>query len=107
LFFSRSYLQLMFSGALIGMANGALLSGSWALATDLAVNGEEAKYLGLTNLAMAGGSALARLIGPVIDLFNNMREGLGYQVMLLICFVSLVIGTVIIMKVKQTKPLRQ
>ena len=107
LFFSRSYLQLMFSGALIGMANGALLSGSWALATDLAVNGEEAKYLGLTNLAMAGGSALARLIGPVIDLFNGMSQGLGYQVMLLICFVSLVIGTVIIVKVKQKKPLAQ
>ena len=104
LFFSRSYLQLMFSGALIGMANGALLSGSWALATDLAVNGEEAKYLGLTNLAMAGGSALARLIGPVIDLFNGISRGLGYQVMLLICFVSLIIGTVTIVKVKQTKP---
>ena len=89
LLFSRSYLQLMFAGALIGMANGALLSGSWALATDLAVNGEEAKYLGLTNLAVAGGSALARLIGPVIDLFNGIRQGLGYQVMLLFCFVSL------------------
>ena len=96
----------MFSGALIGMANGALLSGSWALATDLAVNGEEAKYLGLTNLAMAGGSALARLIGPVIDLFNGISQGLGYQVMLLICFVSL-IGTLIIVKVKQKKPLAQ
>ena len=105
LFFSRSYIQLMFSGALIGMANGALLSAGWALATDLAVNGEEAKYLGLMNLAVAGGSALARLIGPLIDFFNGMSPGLGYQVMLLICFVSLVIGTIIIVKVKQTKPL--
>ena len=39
--FSRNYLQLMFAGALIGMANGALLSGSWALATDLAVGGKK------------------------------------------------------------------
>ena len=104
---SKNYLQLMFSGALIGMANGALLSGSWALATDLAVNGEEAKYLGLTNLAMAGGSALARLIGPVIDFFNAMRQGLGYQVMLLVCLGSFIIGTLIILKVRQIKPLRQ
>jgi len=104
LFFSRSYLQLMFSGALIGMANGALLSAGWALATDLAVNGEEAKYLGLMNLAVAGGSALARLIGPVIDLCNNIRQGLGYQVMLLICFTSLIAGTLILIKVKQKKP---
>ena len=104
LFFSRNYLQLMFSGALIGMANGAMLSGSWALATDLAINGEEAKYLGLTNLAMAGGSALARLIGPVIDVFNGMKQGLGYQVMLLVCLGSLIVGTLILIKVKQKKP---
>ena len=104
LLFSRTYLQLMFAGALIGMANGALLSGSWALATDLAVNGEEAKYLGLTNLAMAGGSALARLIGPVIDVFNGMKQGLGYQVMLLVCLTSLIAGTLILIKVKQKKP---
>jgi len=101
--FSRNYLQLMFAGALIGMANGALLSGSWALATDLAVGGEEAKYLGLTNLAVAGGSALARLFGPVIDVFNSMRQGLGYQVMLLLCLTSLIAGTLILLKVKQTK----
>jgi MFS family permease len=97
----------MFAGALIGMANGALLSGSWAMATDLAVNGEEAKYLGLTNLAMAGGSALARLIGPVIDFFNGMRQGLGYQVMLLFCLGSLILGTLIILKVKPIKPTAQ
>ena len=103
LLFSRNYLQLMFAGALIGMANGALLSGSWALATDLAVGGEEAKYLGLTNLAVAGGSALARLFGPVIDVFNSMRQGLGYQVMLLLCLTSLIAGTLILLKVKQTK----
>ena len=104
---SRSYMQVMFAGAFIGMANGALLSGSWALATDLAVNGEEAKYLGLTNLAMAGGSALARLIGPVIDFFNGMRQGLGYQVMLLVCLTSLIAGTLILLKVKPPKPLAQ
>jgi MFS family permease len=105
LFFSRSYLQLMFSGALLGIANGALLSASWALATDLAVNGEEAKYLGLTNLAMAGGSALARLVGPVIDFFNGISQGLGYQVMLLVCLISFVTGAVLILKVKRIKPL--
>jgi Na+/melibiose symporter-like transporter len=105
LFFSHNYIQIMFSGALLGIANGALLSAGWALATDLAINGEEAKYLGLTNLAMAGGSALARLVGPVIDSFNGIRHGLGYQVMLLVCFISFIVGAILIVKVKQTKPL--
>ena len=105
LFLSHNYMQIMVSGALLGIANGALLSAGWALATDLAVNGEEAKYLGLTNLAMAGGSALARLVGPVIDFFNGINQGLGYQIMLLVCFISFIAGAILILKVKHNKPL--
>ncbi len=101
LFFSHSYISIMLSGALLGIANGVLLSSSWALATDLAAGGAEGRYLGVTNIALAGGSALARLVGPVIDFFNNITSGLGYQVMLLICFAGFIIGTLLIMKVKQ------
>jgi Na+/melibiose symporter-like transporter len=100
LFFSQSYIHIMLSGALLGIANGAFLSSSWALATDLVVKGEEARYLGLTNLAIAGGSALARLIGPVIDFFNAQSAGLGYQVMLGVCFICFVAGALLLMKTK-------
>jgi MFS family permease len=103
LFFSRNYVQVMLSGAILGVANGALLSASWAMAADLSVKGEEAKYMGVTNLAMAGGSALARLVGPVIDFFNGFRQGAGYQVMLLVCFISFIAGAVLVVKVKHTK----
>jgi len=103
LFLSQNYVQIMLCGAILGIANGALLSASWALATDLAVKGEEAKYLGLTNLAMAGGSALARLVGPLIDFFNGISEGAGYQVMLLVCFVCFIAGGLLVMKVKHVK----
>jgi Na+/melibiose symporter-like transporter len=103
LFFSRNYAQVMLSGAILGVANGALLSASWALAADLSVKGEEAKYMGVTNLAMAGGSALARLVGPVIDFFNGFRQGAGYQVMLLVCFISFITGAVLVVKVKHTR----
>jgi len=106
LFLSRNYIHIMFSGALLGIANGALLSSSWALATDLAVKGEEARYLGVTSLAMSGGSALARLVGPVIDFFNQISSGLGYQVMLLVCFICFVVGALLIIKIRQHEPLR-
>lgn len=103
LFFSRNYIQVMVAGGILGIANGALLSASWALATDLAIKGEEARYLGVTNLAMAGGSALARLIGPVIDFFNGISTNSGYKVMLLICFLSFIAGALFIAKIKQVK----
>ncbi len=100
LFFSRSYVPVILSGAILGIASGAFLSTSWALATDLVGEGEEAKYLGLANLALAGGSAVARLIGPVIDFFNGLSPNLGYSVMLLTCFVCFIAGSLLILRVK-------
>ncbi len=84
----------------MGIAIGAFMSTNWALATDLVQKGEEAKYLGLANMATAGGAALARLIGPVIDFFNAQSAGLGYQVMLGACFVYFVVGALLILKIK-------
>ena len=76
------------------------MSTNWALATDLVPEGEEARYLGLTNIATAGGAALARLIGPVIDFFNASSPNLGYSVMLGACFIYFIIGSAMLLKVK-------
>jgi Na+/melibiose symporter-like transporter len=100
LFFSHSYGAVMFSGALLGISSGAFMSSNWALATDLVPKGEEARYLGLTNLATAGGAALARLIGIAIDPLNAYSPGLGYQVMLGACFIYFVAGSLLLLKIK-------
>lgn len=98
--FQHSYILIILSAGLIGISFGAFMSTNWALATDLVLKGEEARYLGLTNLATAGGAALARLIGPVIDFFNAYTPGLGYQVMLLVSFIYFIAGSVLLMKIK-------
>jgi MFS family permease len=82
------------------VALAAFSSTNWALATDLVPKGEEARYLGLANMATAGGGALARLIGPVMDFANNRVANLGYSVMLLACTAYLVAGALILLKVK-------
>ncbi len=97
----------MLSGALLGFSFGAFMSTNWALATDLVAKGEEARYLGLTNLATAGGSALTLfIIGPMIDLLNAHSPGLGYQTMFLVSFTCLVIGSLLILKIKGQAQLR-
>jgi Na+/melibiose symporter-like transporter len=100
IFFFHDYGYIIFGGAILGVATGAFMSSNWALATDLVAKGEEARYLGLTNLATAGGAALARLIGPVIDFFNTHTPDLGYQVMLGACFIYFITGSALIMKIK-------
>jgi len=101
IFFSTGYGVLIAGGAIIGIATGAFMSSNWALATDLVPGGEEARYLGLTNMATAGGAALARLIGPVIDYFNRFDAGLGYQVMLGACFAYFVAGSLLLLKIRR------
>jgi len=100
LFFSHSHSSALVAGGIIGISTGAFTSSNWALATDLVAQGEEAKYLGLTNLATAGGSALARLIGPVIDFFNAYRPNLGYSVMLLVCFICFFAGSMLVLRIR-------
>jgi Na+/melibiose symporter-like transporter len=99
-FFSTSYPVIMLSGGLLGISFGAFMSTNWALATDLVAKGEEARYLGLTNLATAGGGALGRLIGPIIDLVNAYRAGWGYLAMLAICFICFVAGSLLLLKIR-------
>ncbi|MBA7699741.1 hypothetical protein ES703_108443 [subsurface metagenome] len=103
IFLSHSYGSIIFAAGIIGIALGAFTSTNWALATDLVPKGEEARYLGLTNLATAGGAALARLIGPVIDFLNKYAPALGYQVMLGACFTYMVVGSLLIIKIKKAR----
>jgi MFS family permease len=100
LFFAHSYGAIIFCGALLGISTGAFMSSNWALATDLVPKGEEARYLGLANVATAGGAALARLIGLAIDPLNIYSHGLGYQVMLGACFIYFAVGSLLLMRIK-------
>ena len=92
---------IMLSGGLVGIAFGAFMSSNWALATDLAPKGEEARFLGLTNLATAGGAALARLIGPLIDFGNSLSPNLGYSFMFLACFIYFIVGSLLLLKIRR------
>ena len=87
-------------GLLIGLAVGLFLPACWALATDLTPPGEGARLLGLTNLATAGGAALARLNGPMIDGANALEPLLGYRLMLLLTACLFAGGALVMLKVR-------
>jgi Na+/melibiose symporter-like transporter len=100
LFFSGSLWQLIMAGSILGLGFGAFACANWALATDLVAPGEEARYLGITNIATAGGGAIVGLMGLLIDIFNADIPGRGYQFMLLTCFCCLLLGALLVLKVK-------
>jgi len=101
LFLFRSEEFILIAAILMGIGFGGLWASNWALATDIVPKDETGKYIGLTNLATAGGSALARLKGPMIDFFNARRFGLGYTAMLTSSFASLIASSALLWGIKE------
>jgi len=98
---SQEYGSVLWAAGIIGIAMGIFNSSNWALATDFAPKGEEARYLGVANMATAGGAVLARVIGPGIDFFNNRNPLSGYTFMLMMCLAYFLIGSALVWKIKR------
>ena len=96
-----SLTTLLIAAGMTGFGIGTFGVTNWAMATELVVRGEEARYLAIANMAAAGGAALARLIGPVIDHFNRVELNLGYQVMLGACLVYFIVGGLLVAKARR------
>jgi MFS family permease len=93
---------------IIGAGMGFYLTTNWTLAVRMAPSDQAGKFMGLTNLATAGASAIGRLEGPLIDFANDLHPGvfLGYKFMFLFCFacslISLILFNVFQQKTKKT-----
>jgi len=98
---TNEYAPVLWAAVIIGLAMGIFNSSNWALATDFAPKGEEARYLGVANMATAGGAVLARVIGPGIDFFNSRHALSGYNFMLIMCLVYFLVGAVLVIKINR------
>jgi Na+/melibiose symporter-like transporter len=98
---NHEYNAILWAAGIIGVAKGVFDSTNWALATDFASKNEEARYLGIANMATAGGAVLARVIGPGIDFFNSRSPLSGYSFMLIMCIVYFIVGGVLVFGVKR------
>ena len=63
------------AGAFIGMGAGIFISANFALLTEIVPRDEAGRYLGISNIASAGGGAIARLLGGlIIDPLNALSN---------------------------------
>ena len=97
-------IDLLAYGTVIGLSAGIFLSANWVWAIDLVPQDEVGRYLGVSNLATAGAGVVAGVGGgPVIDLFNALRPGLGYTALYLTAVVTFIVGTALLVKVRETR----
>ena len=84
---------------IIGMAIGAFITVSWALATDIVPGAEAARYLGIANIATCIGSGVARLLGGVlIDPINKAlgSSSSGYQLLFALATLCFLVSSLVI-----------
>lgn len=83
---AHNRVQLIGYGSVLGVGMGIFLTTNWTLANLLAPPDEAGKYVGLTNIATAGSSALGGLMGPIIDHLNITAPGQfhGYTFLFLV-----------------------
>lgn len=93
--------EVLMIATVIGASVGTLLSANWALANELGNQKQAGLHMGIVNLATIGGSVIAKLAGPGIDLLNNrVSENFGYQTLIVVCAALFLAGAIILMPVK-------
>jgi len=94
----------LFAG-ILGCGIGLYLSSNWALASRLAPKEEAGKFLGLTNLATAGASAVSKLGGIPIDVANNAFPGnhYGYTGLFVLGGIFALLSMILLHKVKENR----
>jgi Na+/melibiose symporter-like transporter len=99
----RSPVALGLLGAMIGVGMGIFASVNWAWATDLVPQAEAGKYLGFSNLATAGSAAIARLLGPFVDLLNHWTPSAGYSMVFVLATLGALAGLVITLHIQDSR----
>lgn len=91
------------AGAIIGVGIGIFLSVNWAWGADLIPADAGGRLLGISNIATAGAGVVAGAGGWMLDFFNAQSPNLGYTALYLSAAVCYVVGTVIVVGVRDTR----
>ena len=103
IFWANDTIQVIAISSVIGLCIGPVLSGSWALANELAVPGREGQHIAIVNLATIAGAAFSKTLGPLVDLSNKLvSTGAGYAGLLVICAVLFILGSILLLPLDQS-----
>ncbi len=92
----------------IGICSGVFLGVDWALMTDIIPKAESGRYMGISNIAVAGagpiGSAIGGLITFAVALFiadRTMAADLGFRLLFVVMALELVVGGLALRRVRE------
>ena len=103
-----AYWMVVAAAVPIGICSGVFLGVDWALMTDIIPKAESGRYMGISNIAVAGagpiGSAVGGLITFVVALFiadRAMAADLGFRFLFVVMALELVLGGLALRRVRE------
>ncbi len=102
LVFAQDFVQVVAFASLLGIGLGMFTAADWAAAIDLIPDVRAAGlYMGLTNVATAGGDALASLTaGVALDVVNQIAPGYGFRMVFALMGLYFLLSVVVLAKVR-------
>ena len=97
--------EVLVIASVIGGSVGVLLSANWALANELADEGQAGLHIGIINVATIAGAATAKLLGPGIDALNQIPgqpDDFGYHILIAGSAGFFMLGAILLMPLKTT-----
>ena len=102
-----SYWMLVAAAVPIGICSGVFLGVDWALMTDIIPKAASGRYMGISNIAVAGAGPIAATVGGVAVFLASLASlgpDLAYRGIFVLMAVELVIGALALRRV--TEPAR-
>ena len=102
LVFAQDVVQVVAFASLLGIGLGLFTAADWAAAIDLVPDVRAAGlYMGLTNVATAGGDALATLsAGIALDVVNQLAPGYGFRAVFVLMGLYFLLSLLVLVKVR-------
>jgi MFS family permease len=99
-----AYWMVVAAAVPIGICSGVFLGVDWALMTDIIPKAESGRYMGISNIAVAGAGPIASTVGGIVVFVASsaaLGPALAYRSIFVLIAVELVIGGLALRRVRE------
>jgi len=99
-----AYWMVVAAAVPVGICSGVFLGVDWALMTDIIPKAESGRYMGISNIAVAGAGPIASTVGGIVVFVAStiaLGPDLAYRAIFGVMAVELVIGALALRRVRE------
>ena len=99
-----AYWMVVAAAVPVGVCSGVFLGVDWALMTDIIPKAESGRYMGISNIAVAGAGPIASTVGGIVVFLASsaaLGPGLAYRAIFVLMAVELVLGALALRRVQE------